>query len=142
MAGLLSIKSAFLYKLEVQDFKILFRPSFNVQVTDYNLLNTYVIYKVNQYQVLNIKDYSLQDFIQIDFMRFQVEYFDQLDNTTLRVFRDYYYLHRFQINFNLNLNKTCNIIMLEVVTTEQNNKYSLEQIKQVEERYHSLSKTT
>lgn len=49
MAGLLNIKSAFLYNLEIQNFKSLFELSFNIKETDYNLFNKYIIYIVNQY---------------------------------------------------------------------------------------------
>lgn len=58
MAGLSGIRSIFSYNLEVYNFKILFRPSFNFQEADYNLLNKYIIYKVNQYQAINIKNYG------------------------------------------------------------------------------------
>lgn len=59
MAVFSSIKNAFLHNLKVCNFQFFFRPSFNVQKTDYNLLNKYIIYKVNQYQAMNIKNYSL-----------------------------------------------------------------------------------
>lgn len=49
----------------------------------------------------------------MDFMKFQAKYFDELDNAILRVFRDYCYPYKFWIDFNLGLNKTCNIVMLE-----------------------------
>ncbi len=142
MAGLSSIRSALLYDPEVHNFKILFGPSYNIQEANYNLLNKYIVYKVNQYQAIDIKDYSLWEFIQMNFVKFEAEYFDQLDNATLRVFRDYCYLHRFWIDINLNFNKTCNTAMLEAVTAKWKNKWSLEQIKWVEECYHSLSRAT
>lgn len=92
-----------MYDSEVQDLKILFGLRFNVQKADNDLLNKYVVYKVNQYRAMNIEDYSLWGFIYIDFMKFRAEHFDELDNATLRVFRDYCYLHRFWIDFNLSL---------------------------------------
>ncbi len=95
MAGPSSIKSIFSYDSEVYNFKILFRSSLNIQETNYNLLNKYVIYKINQYQAINIEDYSLSRSIQIDFLKFEAIYFNELDNATLRVFRDYCYPHRF-----------------------------------------------
>lgn len=64
---------------------------------------------------MNIKDYSLWVFIQTGFLKFETKYFNQLDNAILRVFRDYCYLHRFWIDMNLNLDKTCNTTMLEAV---------------------------
>lgn len=55
-------------------------------------------------------------------MKFEVEYFDQLDNTTLKVFSNYCYLHGFWIDFNLSLNKTYNTTMLKAIIAEWNNK--------------------
>lgn len=80
---------------EVYNFKILFRFSFNVQEADYNLLNKYVIYKVIQYQAMNIEDYSFWESIQIDFVKFEEEHFNKSDKAILRVFRDYCYPYRF-----------------------------------------------
>ena len=54
----------------------------------------------------------------MDFVKFEAEHFDRLDNATLRVFRDYCYPHGFWTDFNLNLNKTCNTAMLEAVAAE------------------------
>lgn len=51
----------------------------------------------------------------MDFIKFETEHFNQLDNVTLRVFRDYCYPHRFWVNFNLNLNKTYNTAILEAI---------------------------
>ena len=31
----------------------------------------------------------------MNFVKFEIEHFDELDNATLRVFRDYYYLYEF-----------------------------------------------
>lgn len=141
--GLSSIKNAFLYDLEIYDFKTFFRPSFNIQKTNYNLRNKYFIYKVNQCPTMNGKYYNLQEFIWIDFVKFEIEYFNQLDNTILQVFRNNYYpYYRFWINLNLSLNKTYNTAMLEAVAAKQNNKQSLKQIEQIEKHYYSLSKTT
>lgn len=75
MLGLLNIRSALLYDPKVYDFKILFGLSFNSQEVHYNLLNKYVIYKINQYQIINIKNYSFWESIQIDFVKFEVKYF-------------------------------------------------------------------
>ena len=71
-----STRSVFSHNLKVHDFNALFELSFNIQKADYNLLNKYVIYKVNQYQAINIEDYSLWESIQIDFMKFEAKYFD------------------------------------------------------------------
>ena len=47
MASPSSIRKAFLHDPEVYDFKILFRLSFNIEEANYDLLNKYVVYKVN-----------------------------------------------------------------------------------------------
>ena len=67
---------------------------------------------------MNIENYSLWKFIKIDFMKFEVEYYDQLDNATLRVFRDYCYPHGFWINFKHGVDKTCNTTMLKAVAAK------------------------
>ncbi|MCJ1346234.1 hypothetical protein MMC31_004449 [Peltigera leucophlebia] len=102
----------------------------------------FVIHRFNQYAALNAEDYRLWNCIQMDFRKFEAEHFDELDNATLRVFRDYCYPHGFWIDLNLGLDKTCNTAMLEAVAAEWNNKWTLEQIEWVEERYHSLSRAT
>ncbi len=71
---------------------------------------------------MNIEDYSPWEFIQMDFVKFEAEHFNLLDNATLRDFRDYYYLQRFWIELNLKLDKTYNIAIIEAVTADWNNK--------------------
>lgn len=104
-----------MYNPEVYNFKTLFGPNLNIWEADYNLLNKFVIHKFIQYQVINIKDYSLWKSIQIDFVKFEVKHFDKLDNAILKVFKDYYYLYKVWINFNLGHNKTYNITILKTV---------------------------
>ena len=142
MAGPSSTRSAFSHDPEVHDFNALFEPSFNVREADYNLLNKYVVYKVNQYRAMNIEDYSLWESIQMDFVKFEAEHFDQLSNAILRVFRDYCYPHGFWIELNSSLDKTFNTAMLEAVAAEWNDEWTLEQIKWVERRYRALSTIT
>lgn len=67
---------------------------------------------------MNIKDYSLWKFIQIDFVKFETEHYNQLDNATLRVFQNYCYPHGFWIDFNLSFNKTCNTAILKAITAK------------------------
>lgn len=122
MTDFSSIRSIFLQNSKVSNLKIIFKFSFNVQKVDYNLFNKYVIYQVNQYKAMNIEHYSLYKFIQIDFVKFEVKYFDKLDNITLRAVRDYYYLHKFWIDYNLGLNKIRNVVILEAVIAVLNNK--------------------
>lgn len=86
MAGPSSISSTplpdLLYIPEVNNQKILFYPRFDIQTADYDLLNKYVIYKFNQYIAINIEDYSFWNFIQIDFTKFEVKYFNKFNNIT------------------------------------------------------------
>ena len=126
MAGPSKIRSVLSHDPEVHNFKIFFGPSFNIQKANYNLLNKYVVYKVNQYWVINIEDYSLWESIQMDFEKFVAEYFDKLNNAILKVFRHYCYLHGFWINLYLGLDKTYNTAMLEAVAAKWNNKWTLE----------------
>ena len=71
---------------------------------------------------MNIEDFSLGEFIQIDFVKFETKHFDEFNNGTLKIFRDYGYPHRFWINLKLGFNKTYNTIILKVVAAKLNNK--------------------
>lgn len=70
MSALLSILSALLQNHEADNIKILFVKGFNIQIADHVLLNKWVIYRVNKYIAINIKDYDLSKYIQIDFEMF------------------------------------------------------------------------
>lgn len=59
MADPSNILNTFLHDLEVNNLKILFYLSFNIQTIDDKLLNKYVIYKFYQYKVVNTEDYNL-----------------------------------------------------------------------------------
>lgn len=54
----------------------------------------------------------------MDFIEFEIKYFDKLDNKTWRVIRDYYYLHRFSINYNFNSSKNCTTTILKAIETD------------------------
>lgn len=71
------------------NIKIFFEFYFDIQKANYNLLNKYFIYKLNKYIVIHIEDYSLWNFILIDYIKFEAKNFDKLDKTTLGVIRDY-----------------------------------------------------
>lgn len=58
-----SIISIFLHDLKVNNYNILFKSSFDIQETDKDLLNKYIIYKFNQYTAMNIEYWSLYDSI-------------------------------------------------------------------------------
>lgn len=51
-------------------------------------------------------------------MKFETEHLNQFNNAILRIFKDYYCLHRFWINLIFNLNKIYNTTMLEVIVTK------------------------
>lgn len=55
----------------------------------------YVVYKVNQYQVMNIEGNNFGESIQIDFMKFEVKHFNVFDIAILRDYKDYCYPHGF-----------------------------------------------
>lgn len=60
------------------------------------MINKYTIYKFNhKYIEMNIKDYYLLNLIKIDFAKFEVKYFDELNNATKRVVKDYSYIYGF-----------------------------------------------
>ncbi len=95
MASPSSILSGALHNSKANNLKILFTCSLDFQTADHDLINNYIIYWVNQYAVRNLKDKSLWDFIQMDFVEFEAKNFDKLDNNTWGVIKDYYYLHGF-----------------------------------------------
>ncbi len=86
---------------------------------------------------MNVEDYCLWDFIQMDFAEFEARHFDELNNTTWRVVRDYCYLYEFWIDHNFGPGRNRTTTMLKAVEVDWNNKWTLEQIEWVEERYHS-----
>lgn len=57
----------------------------------------------------------------MDFVKFEAEHFNQLDNATLKVLKHYCYMHKFWIELNLNLYKTCNTTMIKAIVTDWNN---------------------
>ena len=143
MAGPSSISSALSNDAKVINPKILFGHSFDIQKADNDLLNKYVIYKFNQYAEMNVEDYCLWDSIQMYFAKFEARHFNELDNPTWRIVRDYCYMHRFWINHNNGPNRTHTTFMLKVVDNKWNNKWTLEHISCIEKCYnHILSRTT
>ena len=67
---------------------------------------------------MNIEDYSHWKSIQMDFIKFEAKYFTQLSNITLKVFRNYYYLHGLWIELNPSLDKTFNTPIVKVVHSQ------------------------
>ena len=135
MAGPSSISSALSnarsQDQEAADLKILFGPSFNIQIADLDLLNKYVIYKFNQYATVNTKDYSLWDSIEMDFAKFEAKNFDELDSATWKVIKEYCYPHGFWIDPNNGSGRTRTAAMLKAIEDNWNNEWTLEQIKWV-----------
>lgn len=84
MTGLLSVLSIIskLHDSETVNLKALFAQRFNVEITDHDLINKFVLHRFNQYVALNTKDYRLWDCIQIDFEKFEVRHLDKLDSVT------------------------------------------------------------
>lgn len=44
-------------------------------------MNIYVIYKLNQYIVINTFNYNLWNYNLVDFKKFTVKYFDKFDSS-------------------------------------------------------------
>lgn len=130
MADLSNIPNAFSHTLfhnyEVINLRILFAQAFDIQTTDYDLLNKFVIHRFNQYNAVNTEDYSLWDCIQIDFEKWESKYFNKLDNAIWKIFRDYYYHHEYWINYNIAPSKTYTIVMLKIFETDWNSKWTIE----------------
>lgn len=74
-------------------------------------------------------------------MKFESKHFNQFENATLTVFRNYCYLHRFYINLNLYLDKTWNTILLKAVVAKWNIGRVWNKLNEMI-RYHSLSRHT
>ena len=78
----------------------------------------------------------------MNFAQFEAKHFDESDNNTWGIIRDYCYPHGFWVDHNFGPGRNRTITMLKAVEADWNNKWTLEQIEWVEERYHSLSRTT
>ncbi len=116
MAGPLSTSSIHLHDQEVVNLKTLFAQGFNFQTTHRDMINQYTIYKFNhEYVEINVEDYCLWDSIQIDFAEFKTRHFNELNNTTWRVVRDYCYPYGFWIDHNFGSDKNRTTTMLTAV---------------------------
>lgn len=67
---------------KVTNLKIFFIYNFNIQIENLDLLNKWVIYKFNICIATNVKDYKLWAYIQMNFKKFKIKYFDMLDSST------------------------------------------------------------
>ena len=142
MAGPSSISSAASHDSKANNLKTLFARGLDFQTADHDLINNYIVHRVNQYAARNLEDWSLWDSIQMDFAEFEAKHFDELDNDTWGVIRDYCYPHGFWIDHNFGPGRNRTTTILKAVEADWNNKWTLEQIKWVEERYNSLSRIT
>ena len=140
--GASSIASAALHDSKANNLKTLFARGLDFQTADHDLINNYIVHWVYQYTAKNLENWSLWDSIQMDFAEFEANHFDELENNTWGVIRDYCYPYRFWLDHNFGPGKKCTTTMLKAVEADWNNKSSLEQIAWVEEHYHSLSRTT
>ena len=142
MPGPSYISSALSHDPEAVDLKVLFANGLNIETSDHDILNKYAIHRFNQYAAAIAEDYSLWDCIQVDFEKFEAKHFDEFDGRTWKLVRDYCYPHGYWIDHNFGTGRTRTTTMLKAVEAEWNNKWTLEQIKWVEERYDILSRTT
>ena len=123
MASFLNTSSVHLYDQDVVNLKTLFTQGFDFQTTNCDIINQYTIYKFNhEYAEINVEDYCFWDSIQKDFVEFEARYFDELNNTTWKIVRDYYYPYRFWIDHNFTLGKNYTITMLTTIEANWNNK--------------------
>lgn len=139
MAGPSSISSAVSHDPEANDLKTLFARGLDIQTADNDKLNKFVIHRFTQYAATNIEDYSLWDSVQMDFAEFEAKQLDKLDTDTWKVVKDYCYPHGFWIDHNFGPGRTPTTVMLKAIDSEWNNKWTLEQISWVEDRYSTLS---
>lgn len=97
------------------NLKIFFDNNIDSEMTNYNILNICIIQKFNQYATANVKDYSLQNYIQVSFNKFEAKHFDKSYNSTQKLVRYYCYLYRYQIDYNYGTDKTYIITILKAI---------------------------
>ncbi len=145
MAGPSSISSAHSHvpshDNEAADLKALFAHGFDIQTVDPDLLDKWVTHRFNICAATNVEDYELWICIRTGFKKFEVKYFDILDNSTWRRIREYCYSHGFWIDIN-DGSETFTNAMLEAIAADWYDEWTLKQIKWVEKRYHALSTVT
>lgn len=109
--------------------KIFFAQVLNFEMTDYDMINKYAIYKINQYITANMKDFNLWNSIQDNFKKLKVRHYDKFESNIQNFVRNYYYRHEYQIDHNFSLSKNQTTTMLNAVEVDKNNKLTLKQIK-------------
>lgn len=48
---------------------------------------------------MNIEDHCFWNFIPMDFAKFEIQHFNELDNITMKIIQDCCYLHSFWIDY-------------------------------------------
>ncbi len=122
--------------------EILFRNGLNLETADRDLLNKYVPYTFGQYAATNTEDYDLWDAIQVDYEDWEEEHFNQLSGSTWKFLSHYCYTHGYWIDHNFGNGRTRATNMLKAIQSEWNNKWTLDQIKWVEDRFSTMSRIT
>ena len=64
------------YDYEAGNLYAFFTHGFDLQTTDHNIINKYIIYIFNLYTAANDKDFNLWECILADFGKFEMQYFD------------------------------------------------------------------
>ncbi len=141
MASASSISSTHSYT-PTYDNKATDLKTFDFQITDQEINNKYAIHKFNLYEVVNNENFNFWIYIQVNFEKFEMRHFNELDSSTWKKIISYCYLHRFWINHNFGPSKTCTTAMLEAIAANWYDDWTLEQIKWVEKCYHIFSTVT
>jgi hypothetical protein len=112
------------------DTNALFENELNLVTANRKLLNKYVIYLLDQWNLNNWKDYSLWKVIQNNFERWIEVHFDQLNINIWIVLRNFCYTHDYWINHNFDVDRIRIITMLNVIRFDDwNDIWTLNQIK-------------
>ena len=119
MTNLLSISSAYSYvpshNYETADFKAIITHGFNVQTTDYDMINKYIIHKLNQYTAANTENFSLWTCIQVDFEKFEAQHFVKLYGSTWNMIMHYCYPYGYWIDKRISAGRTQTTAMLKAI---------------------------
>lgn len=82
IASPLSVSSNLLHNPKTTNLEVFFAQRFNIQIADHDLINKFVIQKLNQYTALNANDYQLWNCIEMNFEKFEAKYFNDIDSFT------------------------------------------------------------
>lgn len=82
IANFLIVSNIYIHNTKTTNLEVLFAQRSNIKTADNDLINKCIIHRFNHYKAFNTPDWSLQYYIQIDFEKFEVKYFDQIDSPT------------------------------------------------------------